>query len=294
MAIKSILTASVLSVIGAVVSTTAFADNMVNASTFCKPGFYAGVQGGRSDTFYSPDSALAGAINQNNAGSTTATQIGSIPFFGNGTLVSTDSRFNNIAGARTDDTGIGGRLYAGYQFNPYFAVEAGYTQYAKTSSHATVVNTGFSSGSFTPANGRPVQIFTPSTDPDSTVTRYNGEITEHAIDLVAKGTLPLPYGFGLYAKAGMAYIQADNHVNARLISDTDTSTSPTTITIHNSNLGTVYTKTYQSFAPVAGVGVNYTIPNTNMSINADYTRVFTYGGIKNAKLASLGIEYKFA
>lgn len=280
MAIKSILTASVLSVIGAAVSTTAFADNMVNASTFCKPGFYAGLQGGRSDTFYHPDSALAQAIS-NGAGNSVTTTTTFSPSGAVTTSTVNSSVYNSVSGAKTDDIGMGGRIYAGYQFNPYFAVETGYTQYAKTESNATVKATTFTG---TPA------VASRTTNS----TSYNGEITEHAIDLVAKGTMPLPMGFGVYAKAGLAYIQADNHINATGSSSTTVTPTQIITTTGPVSRSTIYTNTFQKVAPVAGIGVNYTIPNTNMSVTADYTRVFSYGGIPNAKLASLGIEYKFA
>ncbi len=273
MAIKSILTASVLSVIGAAVSTAAFADNMVNASTFCKPGFYAGVQGGRSDTFYHPSTALSAARNEGNITTTT--------YNANGTVASTSTTTSTLSAQHVDDVGMGGRLYAGYQFNPYFALETGYTQYNKTDFSATG-STLSSQDSY-----RTTNVYD--------VTKYNGEITEHAIDLVGKATLPLQMGFGLYAKAGMAYIAADSHTNLTVAGTrTYVNNVLTTSTTSSGPSVTIDTHTYQGFRPVAGVGVNYTIPNTNFSVDASYTRVFSYGGIPNALLASLGLEYKFA
>lgn len=288
MAIKSILTASVLSVIGAAVSTTAFADNLVNASTFCKPGFYAGVQGGRSDTFYNATNVPQPSLN---AGSSATSQY---DVNGNLSSYSTNVSTNTLSHKKVDDVGLGGRLYAGYQFNPYFALETGYTQYGKTEYNATNTN---SSASYTyGVNNAHVAINPRYTGRTDSLTHYNGEITEHAIDLVGKATMPVPYGFGFYVKAGFAYIAADSYLNS-------TAGSSTTYNANNIRTGSVtatnavrtaYTKSYQGFRPVAGIGVNYTIPNTNMSVTADYTRVFSYGGIPNAKLASLGLEYKFA
>lgn len=291
MAIKSLVTASVLGVIGVAISATAFA-NTVNTSTFCKPGFYAGVQGGRSDTFYSPNSAMSAAAREG-TGVTTVTTTNQTHGNHTGKTVDTTTYSTAITGAKTDDIGLGGRIYAGYQFNPYFALETGYTQFGKTSSHMTTVNSFTTGETFVPSDGSAPVVLHPTTPGGVyTTTKYSGEITEHAIDLMGKFTLPLQYGFGLDAKAGVAYIQADNHINGTVVK---TVSGNTTIT---NPLGpvtvTTYTKTYQKFCPVAAVGVNYSIPNTNLSVTADYMRVFSYGGIPNAKLASVGLEYKFA
>jgi len=43
-----------------------------------------------------------------------------------------DGITKNIAGSKKadeDNTGLGGRIFAGYQINKYFGVEGGYTQY---------------------------------------------------------------------------------------------------------------------------------------------------------------------
>jgi hypothetical protein len=293
MAIKSLLTASVLGVISAAVSSAAFADLATGTSTYCKPGFYAGIEGGRSDTFYHPSDTLTEAA-LNGVGTSTAyvyTTAGALD------EITTKTSYNLLTDQDTDDIGIGGRIYAGYQFNPYFAVETGYTQYAKTSFHATGNNTLVTSDFL--VSGGVVTPYDASTI--TSTTRYEGEITEHAIDLVAKGTLPLQYGFGLYAKAGAAYIQADRHINANgagtMTNTASVGGTVDSVTTTNNNInsfGTIYTKTYQGFRPVAGLGVSYTIPCTNITVDVAYTRVFSYGGIPNAKLASVGAEYKFA
>jgi len=254
---KTLLTAAVLGVVSAAISSAAFADGM-DTSTYCKPGFYAGVQGGRSDTFYGAGKAF-----------------GPVAYDYNGSYANDGGLLTSVlTGTSVDDIGLGGRIYAGYQFNPYFAVETGYTQYAKTDFSGTSVVTNHTS------NG-------PVAWGD---VHYNGEITEHALDLVAKGTLPLAAlpGFGVYAKAGMAYISADKHINTTGVTSDSTGAGTPTI------MSTVYTASFQGVRPVAGVGVNYTIPNTNLSVDASYTRVFSYGAIPNASLSALGVEYKFA
>lgn len=335
MRFNPLLTASILGIISAAVSTATFA-NTVNTSTFCKPGFYAGLQGGASETFYHPGGLLSparaneiandGTVSSSTFGPvviTTPTQLGDEPVVTQ-YITSTAATSSSLSRAIVDSRGMGGRLYAGYQFNPYFAIEAGYTQYAKTTFHALGTSvTQFHSDGVIPPLFQPIYPITVKQDQppyqtdtiDGTTTKYtsyNGEITENAIDLVAKATLPLQVGFGLYVKGGMAYINADRYINAHVLGS-KTSAAETTVTnsslyppitkttntqidttnnVHNSS--TIYHKTYQAFRPVAGVGVNYSIPSTNLSVNADYTRVFSYGGIPNAALLSLGLEYKFA
>ncbi len=284
--LKPLLTVSVWGITSIVASNAAYA--MDQSSTFCKPGFYAGVQGGRSDTFYSGKTLIQAAApthNQQVTSGSVATQI-----------VTTDTS-TNLSGQHVDDIGIGGRIYAGYQFNPYFALETGYTQYAKTTfrangletSNENITNTNLYNG---------VTVLTEKID-ETWSRHYNGEITENAIDLVGKVTMPLYYGFGLYAKAGAAYISSSRHVNSILYAHTKTDQNfiddtTTKTTSNGKTSATEFTKSYQAFRPVAGVGVNYTLPNSNISVDASYSRVFSSGVIPQASLAALGLEYKFA
>jgi len=296
MAIKSLLTASVLGVISAAVSGIAFADTFADtgmSSTYCKPGFYSGVQGGRSDTFYNPTDLLFEA-SHNHVGTNAKTNYNPITGAVSSTVTTTTT--SSLAGQDVDDVGLGGRIYAGYQFNPYFAVEAGFTQFGKTDVSATGTATSVVQSVIRSSQSENSTAVTTDT------VQYSGGVTEHAIDLVAKGTLPLQYGFGLYAKAGMAYIQADRHINSNNVGPETTlnynangalTNSAATISDYANN-STINAQTYQGFRPVAGVGVNYTIPCTNLSVDASYTRIFSYGAIPNAKLAALGLEYKFA
>jgi outer membrane immunogenic protein len=281
---KSLLTAAILGAVTAAISSAAFADNSMT-STYCKPGFYAGLQGGRSDTFYNAYSALGPVAYNNNGSTVSTTSAGGVV-----TGQTTTSYSTAVSATHMDNIGIGGRVYAGYQFNPYFAMETGYTQYAKTTFGGTA-RTSQTSVTNYPAGIAPTGI------PQSGVTKYYGEITEHAIDMVAKATMPLQSGFGLYAKAGMAYIAADKHVNANSSGTTITNVNngtTTTVTNGVSAYGTTYTKSYQGFRPVAGAGISFTVPNTNITLDASYTRVFSYGAIPNASLAAFGAEYKFA
>lgn len=289
MTFKPFLSVSVLAVISAFASGSAFASDQ--SSTFCKPGFYAGIQGGRSDTFYSGKTFI------HTAAPTHSQEVVSLPF---STTTTTTDTSEILSGQKVDDIGIGGRIYAGYQFNPYFAVETGFTQYAKTS---------FSTNKIT-SNSRDIHTTTPRDnfidDQSNLISNnlYAGEITENAVDLVGKATLPLNYGFGLYVKAGAAYINANRHTNSKFVvsnkTDTASSSFPpgtSTTTKETSTIGgsnTDSTKSYQAVRPVAGIGVNYSIPNSNISVDGSYSRVFSSGAIPQASLLALGLEYKFS
>lgn len=287
MTFKPLIAASVLGVISAVASTAAFATD--TSSTFCKPGFYAGIQGGRSDTFYSGKSLVPVAAPTHSEGVIQSGRVFTKKF-----SIDTSEANNQ----KTDDIGMGGRIYAGYQFNPYFALETGYTQYAKTTfgvnSSKTKIN-----DTITVTNNNGIQTIAEK-DTEIWNRKYNGEITENAIDLVGKATLPLDYGFGLYVKGGAAYISANRHTSSKEISYTKThndyvndTSSKETINFNNQNSGVEFTKSYQAFRPVAGVGVNYAIPHSNISLDASYSRVFSSGAIPQASLLALGAEYKF-
>ncbi len=261
---KSLLTASVLSAVAAIASTSAFADN---TSTYCKPGFYAGVQGGRGDTFYNPSNTLT---------QPKTAEIASLPAVGsivnNDEITATSASFTQ---QDVDDTGLAGRLYAGYQFNPYFAMEAGYTQFSKTE-FSMLANT-----SVTTLEG---------TGDTNSSTYYNGDISEHAVDLSAKGTLPLQYGFGLYVKAGLSYIQADRYVNAF----TNAGATTTNVNAYNVPVETTYSQTYQAVRPNYGGGIDYTIPNTNVDVEIFYNEIAGAGAIPTASMWGGGLAYKFA
>jgi OmpA-OmpF porin, OOP family len=211
-------------------------------STYCTPGFYAGLQGGRGDTSYKKTD-----------------------------LTIPTNAFNNSIGAPTvaneniSEVGMAGRVFAGYQFNPYFATELGYTQFNKTS--------------FT-AQGNYVM---PASSQNTLNTVYQGTVTEKAADLVGKATMPIPGGLGAYVKAGIALVCADQVIN-------------TSTAINNTPAINYVTsdQTYQALRPVYGAGIDYTIPNTPVDIDVSWTRIHGNAAIPHADLAAVGINYKFA
>jgi hypothetical protein len=297
MRFTSLLTAGILGFAGFTATNVSFAKDI--SSTFSRVGFYAGLQGGRSDTFYKGKTFGQAAA---------ATNITQLKNYDNEPLsnyytITTTGESMQLSAAQIDDIGIGGRIYAGYQFNPYFALETGYTQYAKTTfSYASTTTQNINLKVTHPDD------FVPYYNPTSSqvwTTQHNGEITENAIDLVAKGTVPLGYGMGIYAKAGAAYIQSKTTNRAIAKSNIFNSygyTAPENGLIYYTGDGPannpfpeapVVTHTSQAFRPVAGIGINYTVPHSNASVDASYTRVFSSGDIPQAALLALGVEYKF-
>lgn len=79
-----------------------------------------------------------------------------------------------------DDTGFAGRVFLGYQFNQYGAVELGGVYLPEAT--------------FNKVGG----------------TTTHADLKQYSIDLLAKGTLPLGTAFGLYAKGGLAWIHRDD------------------------------------------------------------------------------------
>jgi hypothetical protein len=243
-------------------SSTAFADfiNANSVSTFCKPGFYAGVETGLSNTHYTSAELLS------ESQTAFAGKLSEIQ----GQFV--DTVKGNFANGNVNSSGMSGRFFAGYQFTPYFALETGYTQFNKTD---------FSGAGY-------ISDF----DDDGLLRQaisqvYEGELTEHALDLMAKFTLPLQYGFGIFVKGGFAYIAADRHINLR--EDDYSGYSQTHTYIQN----VLYTASYQAVRPTYSVGVNYTIPKTPLDLSVSYTEIVGGGGISKTSLAALGISIKF-
>ncbi|MGB6975972.1 MAG: outer membrane beta-barrel protein [Gammaproteobacteria bacterium] len=170
-----------------------------------------------------------------------------------------------------NEGGFGGRLYAGWSFNPYLSVEGGYTQFAKNKY------------SFNSTDG---------------ILYGNGDetIKTNAWDVVGKVSLPLSVfnpsltGLSLYAKGGAAYVTANDSGSVSVITnfpDAD---------LNNSNSS--FDATAHSWAPVYGVGAAYTFSN-NFGLDASFTRIqgsahFSGDSFSpNANLFAVGASYKF-
>jgi len=247
----SLITASVLGALSVVAASNAFAATMDTENTFCKTGFYAGVQMGHGNTGY--DYKHVG-LAHDRPGTTTKVD-------NQGYLVNTQR--NN------DHQGLTGRALVGYQFNPYFAMEMGFTQFNKST-----------------FNLRQTYL----SDTVAQYTNYsNGEITQHAIDLIAKGTMPLPGGFGFDVGAGLAYIAKQTTATHYRIDYNANGTKSI------DGIQTSVVKNSQALRPTAVVGANFTPPSSNVSLDVFY-QIFAKnrGDIATAQFYGAGISYKFA
>ena len=92
----------------------------------------------------------------------------------------------------SDDSDIGYKVYAGYQFNPNFAVEASYVDFGKFEANATVVD------------GEPIGV-----GADASIDGFGFALV---------GKLPIQNGFNVYGKLGMVAWDADLDVNLNTLS----------------------------------------------------------------------------
>lgn len=145
----------------------------------------------------------------------------------------------NIDDFNFDSSGFAARLYAGWDFNRFFGLELGYAML-------------------------------PSAD-----SNFGESISNYAIDLLAKLSIPVTRGFSIHAKAGGGYFasSADNEFN-------------------NISVGSSH------FGPAFGVGADYElIPN--LAIGLDWMRYSGQGEVfggdyqPSPDAVFLGLSYKF-
>ncbi len=157
--------------------------------------------------------------------------------------------------------GLGGRLFAGYNFNKYFGLEANYQTYTSS-------------------------IYRGQTGNSSSSLRYS----LNAVDVVAKGYLPLDdSGFDVYALAGLAVVNDTvkyNNGGVPFASD---------ITANFNNGST----TYHRLRPVYGLGASYTF-NSKVTTSLEFSRIQGNGNqktsasaIPSADLLTLNLAYNF-
>lgn len=137
------------------------------------------------------------------------------------------------------NTGLGARIFMGYKINLYSAIEVGITHYASSSYNAKAPN----------------------------FANQDVNLEENGGDLVGIGMFPLPYGFGVFGKAGISGMAI--HV-------------PTSIL--DSGISSGYAR------PIAGFGVSYDM-SQNWVIDLSFSRVFASGQFQNADFLALGISW---
>jgi OmpA-OmpF porin, OOP family len=158
-----------------------------------------------------------------------------------------------VPGFKIANGGLAGRLGIGYQLNSKLAVELGYLQLAK--------RTGT------------VDASTKHTSEGTIASKQN------AIDLAAKGIVPITDKFNAYGKLGVAYLT-------------------NTITSHSGDITEVNNKTFgiakHKWAPEAAVGVSYDI-TPNMFVDTSWTHIQPLGKNRpgNIDFVAVGLGYSF-
>lgn len=95
----------------------------------------------------------------------------------------------NSTSGDVNDTGFSARGYVGYNFNPYLGTELGYVYLPKT-----------------------------------TISGFTGDISNYAIDLLAKLSVQVSSVFSLYAKAGGSYFHSN--IDTGFLSQTNSHVGP--------------------------------------------------------------------
>lgn len=174
-------------------------------------------------------------------------------------------RTNNIgteAGVSTSQSrgGLGGRVFAGYNFNENFGLEAALATYANSTAKASTSVPGFG------------------------VISASQKNSLSALSLVGKGYLPIATtGLNAYVLGGLAAVRSEMRLSGNAAE----------------LAGMKGTTTTDSLRPTYGVGVSYNLPN-NMVTNLELSRIQGKGNtstdkhaIPNADMVSLNLGYNF-
>lgn len=145
-----------------------------------------------------------------------------------------------IANGIIDNSGFGYRGLFGYKFNKNWAAELGYTNFDRTKGRGLNYTGG-------PLN-------------------QTGYIDEHAVDLTAKGILPVAQKILLYAKLGAAYL------------------------FTNTKVENIFSKNRSGIKPWLGAGISFDITN-HFAFDASYNRIQSSGKIKSPEFLALGFYW---
>jgi hypothetical protein len=144
-----------------------------------------------------------------------------------------------IPGNTVDSKKFAFRGFFGYAFSQFISAELGYDYYGNPNFKA----------------------------PDGNTQSF----LQQGLDLVAKASLPLDYGFGFYIKGGLACVHRGAlNANAN----------------HFANKAANYT-----VAPVGSLGVNYWFA-PNMALDLSWTKTMTIGDLPTTDFFGLGIIYR--
>lgn len=146
-----------------------------------------------------------------------------------------------------DHIGLAGGLFGGFQFTPYIAAELGYVQFHSTHFNSTPVIVG----------------------PGVTIPGTSGSIKQQAGEGDLKFILPLPCGFNLFAKGGLAYVDTSGTVS-----------------------GIGFVGSSQDWRPLYGAGASYDL-TPNVTADVSWTRIQNNNNIPSINFTAVGLSYYF-
>lgn len=165
------------------------------------------------------------------------------------------------------DTGLAERVFAGYQVNNYFALEMGYYHFAPIQ-----VNTRLN-GNITVLERFGIDI------PIKISSKTS--VSTYAVDLVAKGILPVTQCFSVYGKLGLAYLNSNGSAKVSAsfpLGEVKLSTTP--------SVNLVY--------PAFGVGMNYDLSkNASVDFSWNHIQKIHPCPYPNIDFISAGVIYHF-
>lgn len=182
--------------------------------------------------------------------------------------------FQSFNSSTSKANAIAGRLFTGYQFNSNFAAELGWTKFSNVDSKFSGRITQASLAPIgKPAGLRPLQV-------PNNLQQGKTTVKTDAIDLVAKGILPVSDKVSVYGKAGAAYVLARGNASATVRS------GKKAVVVKGSD-------SEHKLMPTFGAGVSYDF-NPNLSADLSYNRIQKVGGssnINSTDLVSVGLIY---
>ena len=160
------------------------------------------------------------------------------------------SRLSSPNGINLANDGLSGRIALGYKITPNFGLEVGYLQLPEGKSN-------FSQN-----------------------TQYN---KQHAIDVAAKGMLPITQNVNIYGKLGVAYLTTE------LKKDTTDTGIPISTDLNQAE-GIAKHK----WAPEVAIGMGYDI-TPNVTVDTSLTHIQPMGNNRpgNIDFLAVGVSYNF-
>ncbi len=169
------------------------------------------------------------------------------------------------------DTGIAGRLFAGYQFNSYFGLELGYYRFNRMQ-----VNTDLQ-----------FKTTIPNLDVDWPIDfKTHASVNTTVFDLVTKIILPITNKFSLYGKAGIAYLDVRGDASVKVVVPVVDNATVSISLSSNPAMNLIY--------PTFGLGMNYDL-TTHVSTDFSWIRIqqINSHAFPSTDFVSLGLLYHF-